>query len=155
MNNFNLSLSMFIFYKAVYDKISVWRTEEHAQQQCKVYLDTDPSVSWYLSLSLLSCYFWNVVFQHSLSIDIYCSQCTWERWTIYIWFHITHIPLSLLLQPPPPLPHLVVGLGGLYVLRDGQVDELVLGLSLHHAWPLISHHLDALLDVYVTVQTYG
>lgn len=31
------------------------------------------------------------------------------------------------------LSSLVVGLGGLYVLRDGQVDELVLGFSLHHA----------------------
>ncbi len=48
----------------------------------------------------------------------------------------------------------VFGLGGLYVLRHRQVDELVLGLCLHHARALLSHHLDVLGDVNITVQTY-
>lgn len=43
-------------------------------------------------------------------------------------------------------------LGCLYELADGHIDELVLGLCLHHPRSLGSHHLDGLLDVNVTVQ---
>lgn len=45
------------------------------------------------------------------------------------------------------------GLGALYVLGHRQVDELVLGLCLHHARPLLSHHLDVFWNVNITVQT--
>lgn len=44
------------------------------------------------------------------------------------------------------------GLGGHDVLGHGQVDELVLGLGLHQAGALLSHHHDVLGDVDVTVQ---
>lgn len=47
----------------------------------------------------------------------------------------------------------VCELAGLYVLRHTQVDELVLGLSLHHAGALLAHHLDVFGDVNITVQT--
>lgn len=42
-------------------------------------------------------------------------------------------------------------LSRVYVLLNCHVDELVLGLSLHHAWPLLPHPLDGLRDVDVTV----
>lgn len=45
-------------------------------------------------------------------------------------------------------------LGGLDVLGHGQVDELVLGLGLHHAGALFSDHLDVLGDVDVAVQAW-
>lgn len=46
------------------------------------------------------------------------------------------------------------GLGGRDVLGHGQVDELVLGLGLHHAGALLSNHHDVLGDVDVTVQAW-
>lgn len=46
------------------------------------------------------------------------------------------------------------GLGGCDVLSHGQVDELVLGLGLHHAGALLSNHHDVLGDVDVTVQAW-
>lgn len=49
----------------------------------------------------------------------------------------------------------IFGLGGLDVLGYSQVDEPVLGLGLHHAGPLLTHHLDVFLDVDITVQTCG
>lgn len=57
---------------------------------------------------------------------------------------------------PGPVAHhggAVFGLGGLYVLGHRQVDELVLGLCLHHPGALLSHHLDVFRDVKITVQT--
>lgn len=48
----------------------------------------------------------------------------------------------------------LLGLGGLNVLGHRQVDEPVLGLGLHHAGPLLAHHLDVFLDVDVTVQAW-
>ena len=48
----------------------------------------------------------------------------------------------------------VFGFGGLYVLQHSQVDELVLGLGLHHTRALLSYHLDVFGDVNITVQAY-
>lgn len=41
-----------------------------------------------------------------------------------------------------------------YVLLHSHVDELILGLGLHHAWPLLPYPLDGLRDVNVTIETY-
>lgn len=41
-----------------------------------------------------------------------------------------------------------------YVLLHRHVDELVLGLCLDHARPLLPNHLDGLGDVDVTVETW-
>lgn len=49
----------------------------------------------------------------------------------------------------------LLGLGTLYVLRHSQIDELVLGLCLHHTRALLSHHLYVFRDVNVTVNAYG
>lgn len=42
-------------------------------------------------------------------------------------------------------------LSRVYVLLHSHVDELILGLSLHHAWPLLPYPLDGLRDVDITV----
>lgn len=44
-------------------------------------------------------------------------------------------------------------LSRVYVLLHRHVDELVLGLGLHHARPLLPHPLDGFRDVDVTIQT--
>lgn len=49
---------------------------------------------------------------------------------------------------------ILFGLGALYVLRHSQIDELVLGLCLHHTRALLSHHLDVFRDVNITVNAY-
>lgn len=46
-------------------------------------------------------------------------------------------------------------LGRVYVLLHRHVDELVLGLGLHHAGALLPHPLDGLGDVDVAVQTWS
>lgn len=45
-------------------------------------------------------------------------------------------------------------LGRVYVLLHCHVDELVLGLGLHHAGALLPHPLDGLRDVDVAIQTF-
>lgn len=68
------------------------------------------------------------------------------------------VSLCLLPEFSVPVAHhggRVFGFGGLYVLGHSQVDELVLGLCLHHTRALLSHHLDVFGDVNITVQTYG
>lgn len=47
----------------------------------------------------------------------------------------------------------LLGGGGLDVLGHGQVNELVLGLSLDHPGALLPHHLNVFWDVNVNVQT--
>lgn len=42
-----------------------------------------------------------------------------------------------------------------YVLLHCHVDELVLGLGLHHAGALLPHPLDGLRDVDVAIQTWS
>lgn len=64
------------------------------------------------------------------------KQCVSGAWK-------THL---LLLQPL---------LGRVDVLLHCHVDELVLGLGLHHARALLPHQLDGLRDVDVAIQTWS
>lgn len=46
-------------------------------------------------------------------------------------------------------------LGRVYILLHSHIDELILGLRLHHARPLLPDPLDRLWDVNVTVETWS
>lgn len=125
---FSVSRSKFIFHKHLSDNIFCWHWT--GLLQSKVQRPTDLQISIFFS--------WNLL----LSL-LYQSIVEPQEKTNSSFFSVA-------------VAHQVgaiFGLGGLYVLRHRQVDELVLGLCLHHARALLSHHLDVFRDVNVTVQT--